>query len=504
MPQLCRYWQQGNCKYGDNCRFDHGKDLDPRNLSDAELRQLSTDKILYIFDKQAIINDLTVEKPKWVLSAFGPGRQAPAQLFGGFPREQSFEEIRLLHFMASSDQNRLQQVILSVNKLIGDSEQQIQYIVQNIDAAVKYLTEARKHHPNRVDICRESEQGRLFITPTGTQNSSSFQIPQAGIQDNRNLNQQIYTAATNFGKPSAPVFGIPTPAASVFGKISTLGQRANPFANVTPTSGLPTQSSGVFVNPQTVTGNFVSAGQALNPFEKAKLDSSKNQSSTGNFGNQNSFSSTSFVKFGLPSVANQAQGTSFLTTQSKPCFSQGPAIPSKAPAATFNKVNQPGSNYFSPLSNVGDKSSMENNSHPQPTHLSRVSHNQAQTDNSNTASQSIIGNTSNQPAGPYQPHQNPNHLSSPSDHQKGLETFKNKTIRYKNSIPGFINNQNNWEKIWFLDEKPVFSKDLKMPPETVYDELTVKAYAYARQNKKFEGGLIPALPPKEEWCSFDF
>lgn len=47
---------------------------------------------------EAIQRDLSSELPQWILSCYGPGRDAPEQLFGGYPREQSFEEIRL-HFM---------------------------------------------------------------------------------------------------------------------------------------------------------------------------------------------------------------------------------------------------------------------------------------------------------------------------------------------------------------------------------------------------------------------
>jgi nucleoporin NUP42 len=42
----------------------------------------------------AIRRDLTEERPAWILSAYGPGKDAPEQLAGGFPREQSFEEAR--------------------------------------------------------------------------------------------------------------------------------------------------------------------------------------------------------------------------------------------------------------------------------------------------------------------------------------------------------------------------------------------------------------------------
>jgi nucleoporin NUP42 len=64
----------------------------------------------FSLDKSQIITDLSSEKPQWILSAYGPGRQAPAQLFGGQMREQSFEEMRLLHCMASSSGNPQQAV----------------------------------------------------------------------------------------------------------------------------------------------------------------------------------------------------------------------------------------------------------------------------------------------------------------------------------------------------------------------------------------------------------
>lgn len=52
----------------------------------------------YSLNKDTIYKDLTEERPSWILSAYGPGRDAPEQLWGGYPIEQSFEEARL-HFM---------------------------------------------------------------------------------------------------------------------------------------------------------------------------------------------------------------------------------------------------------------------------------------------------------------------------------------------------------------------------------------------------------------------
>jgi len=52
----------------------------------------------YSLAKDTMQRDLADERPTWILSAYGPGKDAPEQLFGGYPREQSFEEIRL-HYM---------------------------------------------------------------------------------------------------------------------------------------------------------------------------------------------------------------------------------------------------------------------------------------------------------------------------------------------------------------------------------------------------------------------
>jgi len=48
---------------------------------------------------------MRIERPQWIMSAYGPGKDAPVQLFGGFPLEQSFEEIRVQHYLALSTGN---------------------------------------------------------------------------------------------------------------------------------------------------------------------------------------------------------------------------------------------------------------------------------------------------------------------------------------------------------------------------------------------------------------
>lgn len=64
----------------------------------------------YSITVEAIERDLTNETPQWILSAYAPGRDAPGQLFGGYPREQSFEELRLHYVMGKASGNEQQAV----------------------------------------------------------------------------------------------------------------------------------------------------------------------------------------------------------------------------------------------------------------------------------------------------------------------------------------------------------------------------------------------------------
>ena len=62
----------------------------------------------YNVTADTIERDLTAEAPQWIFSAYAPGRNTPGQLFGGFPREQSFEELRLLHWQGKASGNEQQ------------------------------------------------------------------------------------------------------------------------------------------------------------------------------------------------------------------------------------------------------------------------------------------------------------------------------------------------------------------------------------------------------------
>lgn len=93
-----------------NCRFEHPganrQNSNPfsaltgggNNNRGAFGRPAGPDAPPFTLNKDTIYKDLTEERPSWILSAYGAGRDAPEQLWGGYPIEQSFEEARL-HFL---------------------------------------------------------------------------------------------------------------------------------------------------------------------------------------------------------------------------------------------------------------------------------------------------------------------------------------------------------------------------------------------------------------------
>jgi nucleoporin NUP42 len=81
--------------------------------------------------------------------------------------------------------------------------------------------------------------------------------------------------------------------------------------------------------------------------------------------------------------------------------------------------------------------------------------------------------------------------------------FKGRSVVYRNGEPGFKGNDGSWEKIWFPEGAPPFYGDTEME-DAAYDGQTKAAYMHVRQTGAFERGVMPMLPPKREWCLWDF
>ena len=83
-----------------------------------------------------------------------------------------------------------------------------------------------------------------------------------------------------------------------------------------------------------------------------------------------------------------------------------------------------------------------------------------------------------------------------------LTSWRGKRISYIEGKPCFKRSDGNWEKVWF-PEAPKLDVNEEIP-NTMYTEALEEKYRYMQQHGSFAGGLIPEMPPKKEWCHWNF
>ncbi|KAI1170592.1 hypothetical protein F4777DRAFT_568567 [Nemania sp. FL0916] len=379
MAPLCKFWQNGNCRNGALCRFEHpGANSSSNPFSAAggggnRFSALDNNASTrpqdganpYKVTKDGIRGDLTEERPSWVLSCYGPGKDAPEQVFGGYPREQSLEEI-MVHIRGSANK---QQALDEVGVLRSQAEQQIQAALRNLDGAVSFVLAADNNHPNRNDVCKQNTiQGGtngVFLSKAGSAEDPST--------TNTGANQNPFSTTTTT-TPANP-FGGGNGGTPAFGQPSALGQKPNPFSTApTPQFGQPSQmghTAPAFGQPSQMGASAPAFGQP-----------SQMGASAPAFG-QPSQMGAAAPAFGQPSTlgpkpspfsAPASSGASPFARVGQPAFGQpsqmgqsanpfgAPTAPAAAPAANpFSQTNSAASG-ASPFSQLGGQGASSNTS----------------------------------------------------------------------------------------------------------------------------------------------
>ncbi|KAI1407989.1 hypothetical protein F5Y13DRAFT_115825 [Hypoxylon sp. FL1857] len=554
MAPICRFWQQGNCRNGASCRFEHpGANANPNpnpfGAPSSNTNRFSalnnaggsrSQEIPYKLSKDAIKLDLTSERPAWLLSCYGPGRDAPEQLFGGYPREQSLEEV-MVYIRSSSNQ---QQAESEVRGLIQQAEQQNQTALNNLDGAMQFILSAENKHPNRIDICKQSNpQG----TTSGVFARDAVAGPQAGSSNP--LASNSFSAAPqanpfggnapSFGQPSAlgqkpnpfgstpsaPAFGQPSalgvskPAfgqpsqmgagAPAFGQPSSLGQKPNPFgssASSGPTGFGQAQAQAPAPAPQSAFGQPSALGQRPNPFGASTTSSAPNPFSAA-------AATSAPSPFSQPAATNPfSQATTTPSTDQqmdtlapKPAASNPFAQPSTSPFGGPNNAfgaQQPsgfGAAASSPFARA----------QPQPQQQSQLQAPPAPA-------------TKNNPYGPNSTKQHPPPETYIKKAPNGMiVSFNGQPVFYKwkvndkyqdsmpqdatprePPVPGVRNADGSWRKIFFPDGPPGYNKDTE-PDPSLYNATIKAAYANMTATGRFEGDM-PEVPPMREDCVWNF
>ena len=83
-----------------------------------------------------------------------------------------------------------------------------------------------------------------------------------------------------------------------------------------------------------------------------------------------------------------------------------------------------------------------------------------------------------------------------------LVSWKGRSVTYIRNEPYFRRTDTALEKVWFPDP-PNFNKEQDLPSEG-YDEKLEDDYRYMKDNGIFKNDIMPDLPPKREWCNWEF
>ncbi|OJK03219.1 hypothetical protein ASPACDRAFT_40542 [Aspergillus aculeatus ATCC 16872] len=582
MP-VCQHFLKGRCKYGDRCYNEHpGK----QTVGGNKFAALSgggggggggggrggqnQQNAQYGITAADIKVDLTPGKglPEWIFSCYGPGRDAPRQLFGGPQREQSFEELRLRHYELVAQGSPIEVAVSEAQGLHNEARNQMENALRDLDGAVRYILDGAKEHPNRIDIVN-NKAGTTFGAPPklfgeikappatgpafgepallGDQAYAKPSIaPPIGFGQPSNLahatgfgQPSAFNQGSSFGKPSAqsafgqPAFGQPAPGFGQpsFGQPSAAGATASPFGKASggfgasastpsPFAQFANAKSGASTFGQPSASPFASA-QPSNPFGQAIPSSG----ATNQRPAEPAFGQSGFAQLGQQASAARpaaASGFGAASTPAAPGFGTPAAPGFGAPAAPgFGTASTPATSGFGTASTPAT-SGFGAASTPAASGFGAASTPAA-------TGFGIPTTSAAPPAAPAAPTaplgpgpapvlrtRNPSELSPipPLNGQtirdpmtRRLTSWKGQPVTYINDVPCYLHPQDRktYVRIFFPDGPPdeASLRDAQARPEEYTAEVT-QQYEYFVTNGCFENGVIPSVPPKTEWVSFDF
>lgn len=413
-----------------------------------------------------------------------------------------------------------------------------------MDGAINYIIAADTKHPNRNDFCQQgtsTDQTPWIQRNNPPSGSSAFGAPsqtttsafgQLSAQNGSAFGQPSAQSSGAFGAPSqafgaaqqgGPSGGFGQPSAlgqqsSAFGQPSALGQNPSAFGSAFGQPSQLEQRAGAFGAPSAM-------GQKPNPFgAPSNSGMSSGQNGFSNFGGTTN-------AFGQPQP-NPLGGT-FGSNPLPPGIQQSQVNPmpqSNNPLAPANPFNQPpptnpfGSNNGN-IQAFGVPSPVPKNPFGAPSSqpMNTMQNQLANPSSQQFGNQQTLGNLNMTAGAPsvqrgsssatfspnFRPLPNLNTLEHPPAESyirlgRGdrLESFNGLQVVYKDEEPG-TNINGKWIKIWCTKGYTGPNKTTEME-NAIFDERTTAAYLQARQTGAFPGGVMPMVPPKREWCMFNF
>jgi len=158
-----------------------------------------------------VVEDLKGGRPEWPLSAFAPLPSAPKDLID-VEREWSPEEIRVQYYLAKA-QGQEQTYQQEEMRLATQVAQQMQQILDNLNAAVSYVVKGRNEHPNRWDVINDCNKSGvvpdyLLSKSESTAQSSSFEQHMQQEQQANPNQPNAFNQSNAFNQPTPQAFAL--------------------------------------------------------------------------------------------------------------------------------------------------------------------------------------------------------------------------------------------------------------------------------------------------------
>ena len=303
---ICRFFQQGYCRYGKNCKFEH---VSGQSKAGGTQKPNSTQ-----IDVQLLKDDFSKEKPIWPLSCYGPEKNNVCLIQN---TDVSPEEARW-----QFEQER---------RATGG---------QSINQYLQFVQNAMNNYQSLVQNVLKDPQGSWTVALNGQS------------LDSRSTNSQPFGAYSNsfaaLGSSTTSVFGNPQNSTSSFGRSafgnqSVFGaqQSSNSVFGATPS--LPQSTSSVFGAPKVSPAFGTPPNATTSAFGQSAFAANNNQQQKSVFGQSTAFGGSNATNSSVFGQQTPVFGSSTANTPQQSVFGQ-PAPSTHQPASnTFGVHQQPAS-----------------------------------------------------------------------------------------------------------------------------------------------------------------